>query len=83
MDAKKATMSKNDALKLASGASRIIATKGKKVVSLDLLKQKAGAEELSALMIGPSGNLRAPTARIGKTLVVGFDEEMYRSVLGS
>ena len=81
MDAKKATMSKADALKLASGASRIIATKGKKVVSLDLDRQKPAPEELSALVVGPSGNLRAPTAWVGKTLLVGFDEGMYREAL--
>jgi hypothetical protein len=33
-------------------------------------------------MLGPTGNLRAPTLRAGRTLVVGFDEEAYRKVLG-
>ena len=33
-------------------------------------------------MIGPSGNLRAPTLRVGTTLVVGFNDEMYDTVLG-
>jgi hypothetical protein len=32
-------------------------------------------------MLGPTGNLRAPTLRVGRTLVVGFDEETYRKVL--
>jgi hypothetical protein len=49
---------------------------------VDLAKDKPGMEQLSALMIGPSGNLRAPTARVGKTLLVGFDEQMYKSALG-
>jgi len=34
-------------------------------------------------MLGPTGNLRAPTLRNGKTLVVGFDEEVYARVLNS
>jgi hypothetical protein len=33
-------------------------------------------------MPGPTGNLRAPTLRVGRTLVVGFDEATYRKVLG-
>ena len=33
-------------------------------------------------LLGPTGNLRAPTARVGKTLVVGFNPEVYSEVLG-
>jgi hypothetical protein len=28
-------------------------------------------------MLGPTGNLRAPTLRAGKTVIVGFNEELY------
>jgi arsenate reductase-like glutaredoxin family protein len=45
-----------------------------------LKKQKP--EEALALMLGPTGNLRAPTLRKGKTLIVGFDETTYRELLG-
>jgi hypothetical protein len=34
-------------------------------------------------LLGPTGNLRAPTARIGKTLLVGFNADAYRQVLGA
>ena len=33
-------------------------------------------------LLGPTGNLRAPTMRVGKTLLVGFDESSYADVLG-
>jgi hypothetical protein len=33
-------------------------------------------------MLGSTGNLRAPTAVVGKTLLVGFNEESYSDVLG-
>ena len=33
-------------------------------------------------MLGPTGNLRAPCLRVGKTVLVGFDEETYTRVLG-
>ncbi len=31
-------------------------------------------------MLGPTGNLRAPTIRTGATVLVGFNEEVYRKV---
>ncbi len=41
---------------------------------------KASKEIVDALL-GPTGNLRAPTVRVGKTLLVGFDENSYADVL--
>lgn len=32
-------------------------------------------------MLGPTGNLRAPTLRIGRTLLVGFNEDAYAAAL--
>jgi hypothetical protein len=31
--------------------------------------------------LGPTGNLRAPTAKVGKTLLVGFNDEVYNEAL--
>lgn len=58
-----------------------VVSRGKKVTHLDLKASKPGRPELESLLIGPSGNLRAPTARKGRTLVVGFDEEAYATLL--
>jgi len=33
------------------------------------------------LLIGPSGNLRAPAIRREQSLLVGFDEEVCRTIL--
>ncbi len=33
-------------------------------------------------MFGPTGNLRAPSLRLGRTLMVGFCSAMYEEVLG-
>lgn len=57
------------------------ATKGKQVVHLDLRKEKPDAATLKALLLGPTGNLRAPTLRKGRTLLVGFDEATYVTLL--
>ena len=37
---------------------------------------------LLAHLLGPSGHLRAPTLRKGKTLLVGFDAETYGRTFG-
>jgi arsenate reductase-like glutaredoxin family protein len=81
VDAKKNTISAAQALALAREVDEIVATRGRQVVHLDLRKEKPDTETIKQLLIGPSGNLRAPTLRIGKTLLVGFDEETYRKLL--
>lgn len=83
VDARKDRIDPAGALKLAKTVDKIVAAKGKKVVTLDLKKDHPGDETVLAHLIGPTGNLRAPTARVGRTLLVGFDEASYAEVLGS
>jgi arsenate reductase-like glutaredoxin family protein len=40
-------------------------------------------EVLAAHLLGPTGNLRAPTLRKGKTLLVGFNMEAYKDFLSA
>ena len=56
--------------------------KGKKVVAFDMRKEPPDDDLLAAHLLGPTGNLRAPTLRKGRTLLVGFSDEAYREVLG-
>ena len=51
------------------------------MVHLDLRKGEADRAMLARLLLGPTGNLRAPTLRKGRTLLVGFDEATYTEVL--
>ncbi len=81
VDARKVRYDSAEALKLLDGVERFVAAKGKKVVAFDLTKDRPADEVLLSHLMGPTGNLRAPTARVGKTLVVGFNEEAYRGVL--
>jgi arsenate reductase-like glutaredoxin family protein len=71
----------SEALKLAKAASRVVAGRGKKVVSFDMKKDPPDDETLLRHLLGPSGNLRAPTLRRGKTLLVGFHEDEFTSIL--
>lgn len=66
-----------EALELAKTVEKIHVAKGKKVVTLDLVKDRPDDETLVKHLLGPSGNLRAPTLRKGKVLYVGFSEEAY------
>jgi arsenate reductase-like glutaredoxin family protein len=81
VDARKATLKEKEALALLGGVDEIYASRGKQVVHLDLKKDKADAATIKALVLGPTGNLRAPTLRKGRTLIVGFDEATYAKLL--
>jgi hypothetical protein len=61
---------------------RVIVARGKKVVTFDMKKEPPDDDTLAAHLLGPTGNLRAPTLRRGRTLLVGFGDEAYRQVLG-
>ena len=65
---------------LAKTVSVIHIAKGKKLVTIDM-KDAPDADTLVGLMLGPTGNLRAPTIKQGKTLYVGFNEEGYKTLL--
>ena len=82
MDAKKQTIKGEKALAVLANVDQLYVTKGKRVVHVDLRKARPAKAELLELLLGPTGNLRAPTLRKGKTLLVGFDETTYEQVLG-
>ena len=80
-DAAKEKRGPLEALKLAMTAERIIVGRGKKVITFDMKKQPPDEKTLLAHILGPTGNLKAPTLRRGKTLLVGFSEEAYQRFL--
>jgi len=68
------------ALTLLREATSLHVTKGQKHQEINLKKNELTDEELLKLIMGPTGNLRAPTLKVGKKLVVGFSEEMYQNI---
>ncbi len=65
---------------MVKAASEVIVARGKKVS-----RWKPGGRAVSEAveaMLGPTGNLRAPTVRVGKTVVVGYSDEAYGEVFG-
>ncbi len=73
-------LARKDAADLAKQASLVVVAKGKKVSEFKP-GGKAGKDVVDA-MLGPTGNLRAPTIRSGKTLLVGFNEDVFMERLG-
>jgi hypothetical protein len=72
-------LGRDDALALARKARTVVVARGRKVTAFEI-DGTPGAEVVDA-MLGPTGNLRAPTLRVGSTLLVGFDEDAYRDAI--
>lgn len=77
MDARKERYGADDLDALFDGASKIITARGKKSVVFDLKQDDVDEAELEKNVLGPSGNLRAPALRMGKTWLVGFGEPAW------
>lgn len=72
-------LGRDDAKALIEQTKTLIVAKGKKVSDFNVAK--SASEDAIDAMLGPTGNLRAPTIRVGSTLLVGFNEEQYQRVL--
>jgi len=72
-------LGKRDAAAMAKAASRLIVAKGKKLT--EWKAAQTSSKQAVEAMLGPTGNLRAPTLRVGKTLLVGFSEDVYSATL--
>lgn len=81
VDARKQSLGKVEALKLARSVGQIYSCKGNKVVHIDLHKEKLNDEKLAEALLGPTGNLRAPAIKIKDTLLVGFNEDVFKQIL--
>ena len=68
-----------DAAALAKAATRVVVAKGSKVA--EFAPGGTAGKDVVDAMLGPTGNLRAPCIRVGKTLLVGFNADAYRDAL--
>ena len=69
-------------LELARSADVVVVARGKKVLTFDMKQAPPDDDTLAAALLGPTGNLKAPTLRLGDTLLVGFGDPAYQQVLG-
>ena len=80
VDARKIKIDAIQAWALLQDAGSIAVAKGKKIHRF-----KAVAAEKDAVLkqvMGPSGNLRAPTYRVKDEFVVGFNPDLYADWVG-
>lgn len=73
-------LGRDDAAAIVASSTRLFVAKGKKLTELS--PKAADTDAIVAALLGPTGNLRAPTIRCGKTVLVGFNAEVYERVLG-
>ena len=72
-------LSKSDARALLKGASKLFVAKGKKLDEFSVAS-RIPSEAVDA-RLGPTGNLRAPCLKLGNSIIVGFNEELYNERL--
>lgn len=78
-DARKNVIKADDAWDmLFAKATSISVGRGKKMQTF--VPDESNKEEILKVCLGRTGNLRAPTARSGKALYVGFNEEIYKEL---
>jgi len=80
VEARKMKIADEDAWNLLSGAKKIVVGKGKKMLTFD--PKTDDKEEILKHCLGRTGNLRAPTLKIGDLMVVGFNDAMYEEYVG-
>ena len=79
-DARKEKIEGDDAWNLLGSAKEIIIGRGKKYVVFHPATDDQ--EVILKQALGRTGNLRAPTLKIGDRLIVGFCDEMYSQYVG-
>ena len=67
---------------MARAVHRLVAAKGKKVTTLDLQSAPPADDVLAGLMLGPTGNLRAPMIRVGQTILIGYNDQAFTDIFG-
>jgi hypothetical protein len=72
-------LGREEARALVRDARRVLVSKGRS--TRDLRGGPDAGDEVVDALLGPTGNLRAPTLRVGGTLLIGFAEEAYQEVL--
>ena len=79
MKASKTKFHETDLAALFDGATRILVGRGKS--HLAFTPGEDSMEAIAEKVLGRSGTLRAPAARVGSAWLVGFTDEMWSEVI--
>lgn len=80
VDARTTRFDADQAWALLKDADSVTVAKGKKVQKFSAVV--AEKEAVLQSVMGPSGNLRAPTYRVGNDFIVGFNADLYADWAG-
>lgn len=83
MNASKVRFGAGDLEKLFADAATVVVARGKKVLTFDMKRDPPSPAEFEKVVLGPSGNLRAPAIRAGRTWFVGFHPDPYGERFGA
>ena len=75
VDARKVRIDASSAWCLLKNVAKITVVKGEKCTELN--PQQDSKEDILRQVLGPSGNLRAPTCWVGDGFVIGFNADLY------
>ncbi len=78
VDARKQVYNGEDVWQVVAAAAKIYVASGKKTLEFD--PKTADKGELLKKITGRTGNLRAPTLKVGATFFVGFNSEIYQNL---
>lgn len=79
VNAAKDTLKRDGVWDLLGDAEKIYVTSGKKI--LEFNPETADREELLERVTGRTGNLRAPALRRGNVFYIGYNDELYETLV--
>ncbi len=82
VDARKERIGSGELAPVFEGVKRLIVLRGKAVKEINITETPPDSAEFERAVLGPSGNLRAPTLRSASTAIVGFNADVFADVLG-
>jgi arsenate reductase-like glutaredoxin family protein len=81
VSANKVKIGRDEALRLVRESDELWVARGKKLLRFEMAASPSD-EALAKVILGRSGNLRAPAFRVGQRFVVGFHAEGYAELFG-
>ncbi|SMD05837.1 hypothetical protein SAMN02746065_12622 [Desulfocicer vacuolatum DSM 3385] len=78
VDARKERFDADAAWEMIKSVDTVTTAKGKKVQTWHPATDDK--DKMLKQVMGPSGNLRAPTLRMGNRFIIGFNDDLYENI---
>ena len=81
VDARRTRIGPSALSKVVDGARTVLVSNGRSVARYDVAPGSRERGEMYARMVGPTGNLRAPTLKRGDLVVVGYHADSLKELV--